>query len=231
MAWCETCSTGVTSLSCAANSRRSGIGSDSTYWRTSTRGSEPGNEQSGGLFVPGERPGGNARAWSTGWAAVWAMRLAPQDGQKPRRLQLQATSLSWPQSLPRSRRKPWARMPRSTEASNSSFTNCGSSAPAAASACSKQVAACCCTKRYSVVCSGRWHSQRTGAPSGSRQGCRLTACTRSSRGFDLRRTEAPRCASIALCAAYLCMPTAAGTPSVALMPMRPAASRRRPRKR
>ena len=131
MARCTTCSTGVTSLGCAANSRRSGIGSDSTHWRTGARGSEPGHEQSGGLFVPGERPGGNARAWSTRWAAVWAMRLAPQDGQKPRRLQLKATSLSWPQSPQRSRRKPWARMPHSRKASNSSFTNCGSSAPAA----------------------------------------------------------------------------------------------------
>jgi len=36
--------------------------------------------------------------------------------------------------------------------------NCGRSAPTAASDCSKKVAACCCTKRYSVVCSGRWRS-------------------------------------------------------------------------
>jgi hypothetical protein len=41
------------------------------------------------------------------------------------------------------------------EASNSSFTNCGNSAPAMASASAMKVAACCCTKRFSVVCSGR----------------------------------------------------------------------------
>ena len=35
-----------------------------------------------------------------------AMRRAPHDGQNPRRLQLKATSLSWPQSPQRSRRKP-----------------------------------------------------------------------------------------------------------------------------
>jgi hypothetical protein len=33
--------------------------------------------------------------------------------------------LSWPQSPQRKRRKPWARMPHSRNASNSSFTNCG----------------------------------------------------------------------------------------------------------
>jgi hypothetical protein len=37
------------------------------------------------------------------------MRRAPHDGKKPRRLQLKATSLSWPQSPQRRRRKPWAR--------------------------------------------------------------------------------------------------------------------------
>ena len=64
-----------------------GIGSDSTHWRTGTRG----------------------KTWSTQCAAVWAMRRAPHDGQKPRRLQLKATSLSCPQSPQRRRRKPWAR--------------------------------------------------------------------------------------------------------------------------
>ena len=32
------------------------------------------------------------------------------------------------------------------------------SAPVAASVLAMNVAACCCTRRYSVVCSGRWHS-------------------------------------------------------------------------
>lgn len=36
------------------------------------------------------------------------------------------------------------------------------SAPAVASACAKKVTACCCTKRYSVVCSGRWRSRWKG---------------------------------------------------------------------
>ena len=35
---CTTCSTGVSSLGCAASSRRSGIGSESTRWRTGTWG-------------------------------------------------------------------------------------------------------------------------------------------------------------------------------------------------
>ena len=51
----------------------------------------------------------------------------------------------------------------------------------------------------------------TGAPSGALiegMGCRPTACTRGSRGDDLGRSQAARCASIALCDAYLCMPTA-----------------------
>ena len=42
------------------------------------------------------------------------MRRAPHDRQEPRRLQLKATRLSWPQSpqSPQRRRKmPWARMP------------------------------------------------------------------------------------------------------------------------
>lgn len=122
---------------------------------------------------------------STRCAAIWAMHLAPHDEQKPRRLQLNATSLSWPQSPQRSRRKPWARMPHSRKASNSPLTNCGRSAPAAASACSKKMAACCCARRYSVVCSGRWRSQWSGAPSGALipgLGRRPMACTRGSRG-------------------------------------------------
>ena len=77
MARCTTCSTGVASLGCAASSRRSGIGSDSTHWRPGTCGSEPGHKQSSGLFVPGERPGGNARACSTRCAGVCDMRRAP----------------------------------------------------------------------------------------------------------------------------------------------------------
>ena len=38
--------------------------------------------------------------------------------------------------------KPWARMPHSRKASNSSLTNCGRPTPAADSVCSRKVAAC-----------------------------------------------------------------------------------------
>jgi hypothetical protein len=43
-------------------------------------------------------------------AAVSTMRRAPQPGQKPRRLQLKATSFSWAQSAQRRRRKPRAKI-------------------------------------------------------------------------------------------------------------------------
>ena len=51
---------------------RSGIGNESTHWRTGTRGITQ----------------------STRWAALCAMRRAPQEGQNPRRLQEKATSFS-----------------------------------------------------------------------------------------------------------------------------------------
>ena len=54
------------------------------------------------------------------------MHLAPHDGQKSRRLQLNVTSLWWLQSRQRRRKKPRARMPQSWRASNLSFTNFGS---------------------------------------------------------------------------------------------------------
>ena len=119
-----------------ASSKRSAIGSDSTHWRTGTCG----------------------MTWSTRCAAVCDMRRAPHDGQNPRRLQLKASSLSWPHSPQRSLRKPCARMPHSRKASNSSLMNRGSSAPVMASVRAMKLAACCCTRRYSVVCSGRWRS-------------------------------------------------------------------------
>jgi hypothetical protein len=67
------------------------------------------------------------------WAAVSDMRRAPHDGQNPRLLHENATSLSWAQSPQRSRRKPWARMPHSRKASNSSLTNFGRALPVAVS--------------------------------------------------------------------------------------------------
>lgn len=62
-----TCSTGVTSLGCAASSRRSAMGSDKTHWRTGRCG----------------------LTWSTRWAAVCDIRRAPHDGQNPRRVKAQ----------------------------------------------------------------------------------------------------------------------------------------------
>ena len=79
------------------------------------------------------------------------MRRAPHDGQNPRRLQLNASSLSWPHSPQRRRRKPWARIPHSRNASNSSLMNRGSCEPVAASVCAMKLAACCCTSFVSVI--------------------------------------------------------------------------------
>jgi hypothetical protein len=45
--------------------------------------------------------------------------------QKPRRLQLKATSFSWAQSAQRRRRKPWAKMPQSRKASHSYLPHSG----------------------------------------------------------------------------------------------------------
>ncbi len=104
--------------------KRSGMGSDSTHWRTGTRG----------------------MTWSSRCAAVCDMRRAPHEGQNPRRLQLNATSLSCLQSAQRRRGPPCARMPHSRNASNSSLTNCGRLAPRVSSVwAKKELWACCCT--------------------------------------------------------------------------------------
>lgn len=65
---CRTCSTGITSLGCAASSWRSGIGGDSTHWCTGTWG----------------------MTWPTRLAAAFVIRRTPHDGRIPRRLQLKA---------------------------------------------------------------------------------------------------------------------------------------------
>jgi len=93
------------------------------------------------------RTGTCGMTWSTKCAAVCDIRRAPHGGQHPRRLQLKASSLSWPHSPQRSLRKSWARMPRSRKASNSSLMNRGSSAPVLASVWAMKLAACCCTRR------------------------------------------------------------------------------------
>ena len=152
--FCEaTCSTGVTSLGCAASSRRSrrsGMGNDSTHWRTGTCG----------------------MTWSTRCAVVCAFRRALHEGQKPRRLQLNTTSLLWPQppqSPQRSRRKPWARTAAFEE---------GVELFLARSAASRRRTRLRPGRRRSQraaapggtawSASGRWRSQLTGAPSGAR---------------------------------------------------------------
>src|SRR3954471_23208572 len=68
----DVCNSGESRSGWAANRMRSGIGNESTHWRTGTRGITQ----------------------STRWAALCAMRRAPQEGQNPRRLQEKATSLS-----------------------------------------------------------------------------------------------------------------------------------------
>src|SRR3954453_12644932 len=98
----------------------SGRGRPYHYWRTGTRGITQ----------------------STRWAALCAMRRAPQEGQNPRRLQEKATSFSWPHSPQRNLRKPCARMPHSRKASNSSLINSGKRAPVSAWTCAKKVSSC-----------------------------------------------------------------------------------------
>ena len=69
-------------MSCSrtASSWRRAIGSDITHRRTGTCG----------------------LTWSTRCAAVWDIRRAPQEEPYPRRLQLNASSLSWPHTTQRS---------------------------------------------------------------------------------------------------------------------------------
>src|SRR5215468_8616053 len=73
----------------AAIQERNGMGTETTHWRGGTQG----------------------MTHSTRWAAVWAMRRAAHDGQKPRRLQLKGSSSSFGHVSQPRRRKPWARMP------------------------------------------------------------------------------------------------------------------------
>ena len=73
----------------AAIQYRKGTGTETTHWRVGTQG----------------------MTRVTRWAAVWAIRRAAHDGQKPRRLQLKGSSSSFGHVSQPSRRKPWARMP------------------------------------------------------------------------------------------------------------------------
>lgn len=76
-----------------ASRYRSANGSDNTHWRTGCCG----------------------RTSSTSSAAVSAIRRAPQLGQKPRRLQLNATSFSAWQASHLTRRKPCSSKPQRNE--------------------------------------------------------------------------------------------------------------------
>src|SRR5262249_4841744 len=73
----------------AAIQYRKGTGTDTTHWRVGT----PGMKH------------------STRCAAVWALRRAAHDGQKPRRLQLEGSNSSFGHVSQPRRRKPWARIP------------------------------------------------------------------------------------------------------------------------
>ena len=79
------------------------------------------NEQPPAHRRTGHRVRAFARAWSNKCAAVRAMHRAAHERHKPRRLQLNATSLSCPQSPQRNRRKPWAGMPHLRKASKSAL--------------------------------------------------------------------------------------------------------------
>jgi len=63
--------------------------------------------------------------WSTKWPAIRDKRRAPLGGQNPRRLQLKVSSWWRPHSPPRSLRKPCARMPHLSKASNSALDIAG----------------------------------------------------------------------------------------------------------
>ena len=118
------------------------------------------------------RTGTCGMTWSTRCAVVCAFRRALHEGQKPRRLQLNTTSLLWPQppqSPQRSRRKPWARTAAFEE---------GVELVLARSAASRRRTRLRPGRRRSQraaapggtawSASGRWRSQLTGAPSGAR---------------------------------------------------------------
>lgn len=80
------------------------------------------------------------------------------------------------------------------------------------------------SRRYSVICSGRWRSQWTEALSGARSGCRPMAYTRGSQGGAPARSQAVPRAAIALSSGYRCVSSAAGPPTGGCLRVRPAAS-------
>jgi hypothetical protein len=89
------------------------------------------------------------------------------------------------------------------------------------------LAVCCCDWRCSAVRSGRWRSCASPSPSSARWGCRPKACAQGSRIGEPARSQSVRRASIAMMAAHLVVPAAAGSPSRDCRGVRPAASGRR----
>ncbi len=111
--------------------------------------------------VPGGQFAADARATGSTHdppGAPSPAQCAAAEVRNLRRLRLLATSVSCPRSSQRNLGNPCARMPHSRKASNSYLMNGGSSPPVLASVSAMKLGACCCTRRYSVVCSGRWRS-------------------------------------------------------------------------
>ncbi|MCA3210754.1 MAG: hypothetical protein ING50_01015 [Burkholderiales bacterium] len=154
------CSTGVTRSGCAASSRRSGIGRDSTHCRTATCG----------------------MTRSTRCAAVCDMRRAPQKGQQPpafaaegKELVVAAIAAAQPEEAVsqnaaieigvelalQAAHGQWPGPSQGTSGPldclcpGSALMNRGNSDPVLDSVWAMKPAAWCCTRRYSVVCSGR----------------------------------------------------------------------------
>jgi hypothetical protein len=88
--------------------------------------------------------------WPTRRAAICDMPRTPHDGPNPRRLQLSASSLSYPHSLQESVGQDAAL----AEGIDSSLMNRGRSALVLTSVWAMKLAVCCCTKLYRVVYSG-----------------------------------------------------------------------------
>ena len=149
--------------------------------------------------------------WSTRCAAVCAMRRAPHDGQNPRRLQENTASLSWPQSPQRRRRNPWATDAALQEGVELVLHEL------------RQVSAGdgFGEEGRGVLLHQAVQRGLLGAVAlvvdrgtiGRPLGCRPMACTKSSRGGELVRSQVGRHVSIAPTAAYRCALTSAEPPS------------------
>jgi hypothetical protein len=101
----------LNSLGYRANSNLNGIGRLKTHWRI------------------GYALQGLWRTSSTNSVALCVILLAPQLGQKPRRLQLNATSFSCLQSPHTTLKNPCSKRPHRKKSSNSRSTNLGKYLP------------------------------------------------------------------------------------------------------